>query len=57
MGERLTNTIRQLSVGGFVTNPGGAKLSSSNAVVNCPVLGFATTPPTEDQAPRPRQNN
>ncbi len=51
------NTIRQLSVGGFVTNPGGAKLSSSNAVVNCPVLGFATTPPTEDQAPRPRPNN
>ncbi|MGI8582283.1 MAG: DUF7482 domain-containing protein [Chitinophagaceae bacterium] len=47
------NTIRQLSVGGFVTNPGGAKLSSANFLVNCPVLGFATTPPTEDQAPRP----
>ncbi len=47
------NTIRQLSVGGFVTNPGGAKLSSANFLVNCPPLGFATTPPTEDQAPRP----
>jgi hypothetical protein len=47
------NTIRQLAVRGFITNPGGAKLSSSNFLVNCPVLGFATTPPTEDQAPRP----
>lgn len=47
------NTIRQLAVRNFVTNPGGAKLSSSNFLVNCPVMGFATTPPTEDQAPRP----
>jgi hypothetical protein len=47
------NTIRQLGVRGFVTNPGGAKLGSANFLVNCPVLGFATTPPTEDQAPRP----
>lgn len=47
------NTIRQLAAHGFITNPGGAKLSSANFVVNCPVLGFATTPPLEDQAPRP----
>jgi hypothetical protein len=47
------NTIRQLAARGFITNPGGAKLSSSNFLVNCPVLGFAITPPTEDQAPRP----
>ncbi len=47
------NTIRQLAVRNFVTNPGGAMLSSANFVVNCPVMGFATTPPTEDQAPRP----
>jgi len=47
------NTIRQLAVRKFVTNPGGAMLSSANFVVNCPVMGFATTPPTEDQAPRP----
>jgi hypothetical protein len=47
------NTIRQLAARGFITNPGGAKLSSANFVVNCPVMGFATTPPTEDQAPRP----
>jgi hypothetical protein len=48
------NTIRQLAARGFITNPGGAKLSSANFVVNCPVMGFATTPPTEDQAQRPR---
>jgi hypothetical protein len=47
------NTIRQLAKRGFITNPGGAKLSSANFLVNCPVLGFATTPPTEPQAPRP----
>lgn len=47
------NIIRQLARRGFITNPGGAKLSSANFLVNCPVLGFATTPPTEDQAPRP----
>ena len=47
------NTIRQLAVGKYVTNAGGAMLSSTNFVVNCPVLGFAATPPTEDQAPRP----
>jgi hypothetical protein len=47
------NTIRQLAARGLVTNPGGAKLGSSNFLVNCPVLGFATTAPAEDQAPRP----
>jgi len=47
------NTIRQLAVRGLVTNPGGGRLGSANFVVNCPVLGFADTPPTEDQAPRP----
>lgn len=47
------NTIRQLAKGGFITNPGGAKLGSANFLVNCPALGFATTSPTEDQAPRP----
>jgi hypothetical protein len=47
------NTIRQLARRGFITNPGGAALSSANFLVNCPVLGFATTPPAEDQAPRP----
>lgn len=47
------NTIRQLAVGNFVTNAGGAKLSSANSVVNCPVMGFATDAPTQDQAPRP----
>ncbi len=47
------NTIRQLAERGFLTNPGGGALSSSNFVVNCPVLGFADTAPTEDQAPRP----
>ncbi|MEJ7740820.1 MAG: hypothetical protein WKF97_25665 [Chitinophagaceae bacterium] len=51
------NTIRQLAVRGFLSNPGGAPLSSANFVVNCPVMGFATTPPTEDQAPRPSQKN
>lgn len=47
------NTIRQLAARGFLTNPGGGKLGSANFVVNCPVLGFADTAPTEDQAPRP----
>ncbi len=47
------NTIRQLANRNFITNPGGGKLGSSNFTVNCPVLGFATTPPTEDQAKRP----
>ncbi len=47
------NTIRHLAEKKLVTNAGGAKLSSTNFVVNCPVLGFATTAPTEDQAPRP----
>lgn len=45
------STIRQLAARGFITNPGGGKLSSSNFTVNCPVLGFATSPPKEDQAP------
>lgn len=47
------NTIRQLAARGHITNPGGGKLGSSNFLVNCPVLGSATDPPTEDQAPRP----
>lgn len=47
------NTIRQLAARNLITNPGGAKLGSTNFTVNCPVLGFATTAPTEDQAPRP----
>ncbi len=47
------NTIRQLASNNLVTNAGGAKLSSTNFVVNCPVLGFATAAPTEDQSPRP----
>lgn len=47
------NTVRQLAERGFLTNPGGGALGSSNFVVNCPVLGFAATAPTEDQAPRP----
>jgi hypothetical protein len=47
------NTILQLAARGFITNPGGAPLSSANFQVNCPVLGFADTAPTEDLAPRP----
>ncbi len=47
--------IRQLAARGFIKNPGGGKLSSSNFVVNCPVLGFATSPPEKDQAPDPNQ--
>jgi hypothetical protein len=47
------NTVRQLAKRGFITNPGGAKLGSANFLVNCPVLGFATTAPSDDQAPRP----
>ena len=45
--------IRQLAARGVVTNPGGAMLGSANFVVNCPVLGFATEPPTAPQAPNP----
>jgi hypothetical protein len=44
------STIGQLADHGFITNPGGGKVSSSGFVVNCPVLGFATSPPQEDQA-------
>jgi len=47
------NTIRQLASRGILTNPGGGTLGSANFIVNCPVLGFATTAPTADQAPRP----
>lgn len=47
------NQIRQLAAQGLVTNPGGGLLGSSNFTVNCPTLGFASTAPTEDQAPRP----
>ncbi|MBA3559277.1 MAG: hypothetical protein H0W30_11825 [Gemmatimonadaceae bacterium] len=49
------NLIRQLAVAGHLTNPGGAFVSSANFVVNCPVLGFAFDPPTEDLAPRPSE--
>ena len=56
-GENNTQTdanqIRQLAARGIVTNPGGGLLGSSNFTINCPVLGFADMPPTEDQAPRP----
>ncbi len=42
------NQIRQLAAQGIVTNPGGGLLGSSNFTVNCPTLGFASTPPSED---------
>ncbi len=47
------NTVRQLGASKAVTNAGGAKLSSANNVVNCPVIGFATSAPSEDQSSRP----
>ncbi|MDQ3051641.1 MAG: hypothetical protein M3Q95_12200 [Bacteroidota bacterium] len=47
------NTIRQHAARGLITNPGGGMLGSANFIVNCSVLGFATTAPTQDQAPRP----
>ncbi|RWY51221.1 DUF7482 domain-containing protein [Mucilaginibacter gilvus] len=46
------NTITQLAAKGYITNPGGGKLGSANIVVNCPVIGFATSAPQEAQAPR-----
>lgn len=45
------STIQQLASRGFITNPDGTQLSSAKIIVNCPILGFATTPPTADQAP------
>ena len=45
------NTILQLANRGLITNPDGSKLSSAGFVANCPVLGFATTAPAENQAP------
>jgi hypothetical protein len=45
------NTIRQLAARNFITNPGGAMLSSANVVVNCPVMGFATTPQPKTELP------
>ena len=42
------NQIRQLAAQGIVTNPGGGLLGSSNFTVNCPTLGFDSTPPSED---------
>ena len=45
------NTIQQLAKNGLITNPDGTPLSSSGVIVNCPIIGFATTPPTVDQAP------
>lgn len=45
------NTIQQLAKHGLITNPDGTPLSSSGVIVNCPIIGFATTPPLADQAP------
>ncbi len=45
------STIQQLASHGRITNPDGTPLSSTGAIVNCPIIGFATTPPVEDQAP------
>lgn len=45
------NTIQQLASHGLITNPDGTPLSATGFIVNCPIIGFATTPPTEDQAP------
>lgn len=45
VGQTDANQIRQLAARGLITSPGGGLLGSSNAVVNCPVLGF------EDEAP------
>ena len=47
------NTILQLAARGFITNPDGSKLSSAGFVANCPVLGYATAAPAENQAPAP----
>ncbi len=44
-------TIQQLAKNGLITNPDGTPLSSSTFIVNCPILGFATEAPSEDQAP------
>ena len=45
------NTIQQYASHGLITNPDGTPLSSSTFIVNCPILGFASTAPTQDQAP------
>ncbi|MBA2362275.1 MAG: hypothetical protein H0V86_01945 [Chloroflexia bacterium] len=45
VGQTDANQIRQLAARGLITSPGGGLLGSSNAVVNCPVLGF------EDESP------
>ncbi len=45
------STIRDLAKHGFITNPGGSKLVSSNIIINCPVIGFAESAPVEDQLP------
>ncbi len=45
------STIQQLASHGLITNPDGTPLSSSGIIVNCPILGFATTAPERDQAP------
>ncbi len=44
--QKDANQIRQLAARGIVTNPGGGMLGSANFLINCPVLGFATTPPS-----------
>jgi hypothetical protein len=45
------NTIRQLARRGYITNPDGTPLSSSGIIVNCPLIGFAVSPPRRNQAP------
>ena len=45
------STIQQLASHGLITNPDGTPLSSTGVIVNCPIIGFATTAPSEDQAP------
>ncbi|MDQ6843143.1 MAG: hypothetical protein M3Z92_02150 [Bacteroidota bacterium] len=45
------STIQQLARHGLITNPDGTPLSSTGFIVNCPILGFATTAPEKDQAP------
>lgn len=45
------STIGQLAGKGLITNPDGTPLSSSGAIVNCPIIGFAVSAPVADQAP------
>jgi hypothetical protein len=45
------NTIVQLADRGYITNPDGTPLSAAGIILNCPIIGFADTPPRKDQAP------